>query len=563
MPLLWKRFCGKFRPMNISGEHVRITRRLKRGLKKGLGSNSRAKKESRRKREGRVSVWGNGLFFVVLRLVVWCFALAPFTKGWVFCVLFSTVVTVSRAYRLGSRGGEEALVELYGANDGAIIGLSRRWMRSIAWWSFADAIVILGLWWWTGLVPLWALLLGIPLYVVGSCSGVRLLAFYVPKAILGTTASLGFFLAWILVMVGEKLQAGILTGSLEFFAYLSPSGWVLLWIRAAIEGPDLVLWLLTGLLLAVSVATLRFIKPAQECRLLEFVGRGELIAFRPLVEPDETGSDSKKVCPPGSSLDILSVTKEFESFRNCHPVDYPDEVAPRRSYFSRAAWTLVVVLVCAGLVRVGGDWLGGFRYIFFAASWLGMVLYWFPFVGVPTWLSFIYLSQHRIASACVLFAVSFRKLLFERIRRDGFSAGLAIPLIFVANAAGFWVAFPMGPAVASIIGFTLTLWIVLKLPLVWFHLAMWPLSNKPFRLRNLFRGLLVSAMVLVFLLELGFAGYFVVLACEEGINVSLGVCTVGFGLLNGLLALLGVYFAISTYEGLKSDVVKAPPTNIQ
>lgn len=544
--------------MIVSREHGRLSSRLKRAWRKFLASESKEKKKSRPKPPGPAPLANVNMAFLG-RVIAWGCALAPYPKSWILCVLFASLSTLYRASQLKGPGHEEALIEFYGASDSTILHLSRRRLRRQAAWSCLDALFVLGLWCLLGVIPSWMFFVGVPLYVIASAVGTRVLAYVIPTTILGLTVVLGYILLFVVIIVGFQgwFDWNLADTPALLLSCLTPSGWILLMMRAVLSGHSYILCL-PLLLLAVSLARFRWIRDRQESQLLHFIGRNETLVFSGTDFYDAEEDDASEAVVPGNSRQYFQ--SQLASLKDRSLLHYPQEQPKELSWTHRALF-MQIILVCAVLVRWGEPWLGTFRFFLFAGALAITALYLLPILGVPAWFSQVYLSGNRVASTFILFSVPFRKLLKESFKSDLQKVSKVLPLFFAFIAAAFWIAFPVSLTSSIAVSLLIVLMLALKLPLLWFHVTMYPLSSKPFRKGNVFRGFLMLCMMVLFLLEIGIAGFFIAFACENNVSYSAGFTCLGHGVLNAALGMLGVQLGLSAYEKLKIDVITTPKQN--
>ncbi len=529
--------------MICSSEHRALERRLKRQWKKTLCANQRKPRRGTADFAPRARKFFNsGPFW---RLVILTTAFWPFPQSWATAVSFATMATIIHASQLASRGSKEALISLYGASDKSIQSLIRRWTRGIALLSMGDAAVYLGIWYFTGRIPWWAVVLGIPTYVTAAVIGPWLLKDAIPPRFLAYIVAAISFLpaAMIFVITREGVSPAFINSIIWFLGALSPAGWTILMLHEIIAGQ----WYLLAVvpLLAAGVWVARIFAREQEQELLNLVCSEKAFYSEPPEEADQTKTE-------GSTF-----ARELASTRTIGGLEFPDSVSVSVSW-RRLVFTVVAILVVACIVRLEIVLSENLRHIALALALLAAYVFWLPVLGMPVWLRYTFLSINRVASCFILYPISLRTVLWHQVRADLKTIGKVFPFLLVVSVAAFALAYPISGSTALICGFGLSLLAVLKVPLRWFHFAVWPLAPVPFGFSNILRGTLTVLVALVLLTEFVCVIFYLIAAVSGVIGIAVP-WFLGLSLLNALLGLLGFYTNLWSYEKKLQDVVKSPP----
>ena len=531
--------------MICSSEHRALERRLKRRWKETLRASRRQPHQGTPGSVLRaLKFFNSGTFY---RLVILIMAFFPFPQGWAIAVCFATMATIIHTSQLAFRGLEEVLISLYGANDRSIQALSRRWTRGVALLSMVDAVVYLGIWFFTGRIPWWSVILGIPSYVTAAVIGPWLLKDVIPLRFLTYLVTAISFApaAMVVVIMRDGVSPDLINSILWPLGALSPAGWTVLMLHETIAGQ----WYLLAVvpLLAAGVWFSRIFAREQEQNLLNLVCSEKAFNLEP---PENAGQ---------SETEEKTLSQELASSRATDGMEFLD-VIPASLSWRRLVVTLIPLLLVAFAVRLEIVFTGNFRYIALALALIAAYVFWLPALGTPVWLRYTFLSINRVTPCFALYPISLRSVLWREVRANLRTIGQVFPFLLVLSIAAFALAYPISGSAALICGLGLSLFATLKVPLRWFHLAVWPLSPSPFGFSNILRGTLTILVALVLLIEIVCVMFFLITTVGDQIGI-VAPWFLGFSLLNAFLGLLGFYAALWSYEKKRQDLVKFPPKN--
>lgn len=526
--------------MRASAEHRDLERRLKRRLR-SLPANKAIRRKMRRPPITRIKI------HQFLRLIPWALAALPFPIGCLAATGFAVFLAIIHASHLASRGCDETVVNLYGADDAGIVALSRRWTAGIARWAVIDAVVFFGIWSFTGQTTLWAAALGIPLFVLGAISGPHLLATLVPEYVLR------FLAGWFLPMgyLGAFLHNHLLAVNLGTLVVISgalcPAGWSVLMVRGLAAGEPL-LGLLAVLIIA-SYVIARQMAGVRESHLIK-------ISCQPAAFSETGPGDT----PARSLVGPDAVAEAFSSARNRTLPELPAEKREPASMAVRTAWCGGILLLAAGLAHPGQFLPPSAASIVLATVICAVNLFWIPLLGTPAWFEWAFIAANRVAAMFALHPLSLRQILSAQMHRDwAISLRAIIPLAFL-NGIAFFTAYPIGTSGAVTIGSLVTLGFFSKLPARWYHFAAMIQFHGTSLVARLLHGLLALAMIFTLIGEI-IAILTVIHLAREQSPISVPALTAAaLSGMNAAWAWLGITTSLAAYEKGRTDLVKLPPT---
>jgi len=253
----------------------------------------------------------------------------------------------------------------------------------------------------------------------------------------------------------------------------------------------------------------------------------------------------------------------LQNARRLDLLDLPAGKPPASISWKKAVWLAAIFLGLAILARPEFSALAEFRFLAFGFCVAFCYATALPLLGLPEWLWNAPVSLQRIASLCALFPIPFRKVIGDQMRRDVRVALRVLPGLTVLTALAFQIAFSPPVVVAIGAALVLSFLVLLLLPLRWLRLALWALSNKPFRITRMGHGVLVAIVVCLFLLEAVFvtvAAYLVFGDLDlSAARYRTALLVAIPALLNGLLALAGTELTVRAYERARYDLVRERP----
>lgn len=535
--------------MRAAIEQNAFHRRLKSQWKQEM------RKYGRSRKVGAQGKWlrsSTGMPTPVMHAAVWAMAFFPSYLGFLLMISLSLLCTLLRATSLDRRGTEEVILFLYGGSDRDILSFGRRILWQMAAWSMADAIIISVIWIYTDRFPWWSAAIAVPCYVLGSIAGPVLLARFIPSLWLVYLLLASIFSLIAGAIVRTYLSPEIADGLTWAVGISHPAGWTLLMMRDLGEGH----WYLLGVI-PLSLAAVWLARSALrdlESRRLANLAMGDETRDAEPVNCTKAVDDIS-----GSQAFSVQFGEEIERFRKGSLLEMTPLDPPVRQ-ISRITRSLAMLFVAALATRFPATLPSSAVHLVFFGLLLVILARSFPFLGVPGWFQFVFLSTNRVASAFTLLPISCSQLMREQIWEDLRKVGFAALWVPWAVAASVIMVLPHPWLQAGCFGLLLVVIFALKVPIKWHNLSLRPLANKRFGWIKILHGILLLVLAISLTLE-GILVITTIAILQQGVFEVWWVMAgcVGVGVINAALALAGTFLNVSAFERGVADAVKMPP----
>lgn len=461
--------------------------------------------------------------------------------GWAILASLSLVLTLARAAQWKSRGREEALISQYGANDDAILLLSRRWFHKVMIWAFADALVFLGIWAIRGVIPWWSVALGAVAIPLGLLVGIRIWGSLVPSGILELLAG-GILMLLMMSALAFQSQLEALAHEIAWVTgAMTPTGWAVLMIKDVIQGHWQLLIVLP--LLGVGLWVSRSMVLSAEKRMLEEV-------LKPISDTAEE-----------NSLKTQNPEESWETMVEAYRKDLPELPTIRRQTLRMAIWTAVILLLTAAGCRFTIFFSDRISYLLLIGTIVFAYAIWLPLSGVPLWLQDCQVSVNRIAGFFTLHPLSLREVLRKQMNHELKTIWQPAAFLFVLMSTVFVIALPIPVTSGLALGAILTFCALLAVPIRWSYLATRVHRIVPFGIHT---AAIVGMLTIIGLTLCAEVVVFITMTMGAITNntswIPAGVLA-ALATLNALLGLLALRVGLHAHERRRWDLIRIPPRN--